>query len=147
MAAALRASLADLADEAGRLWSLTTRLRDRIASEVAGARVHGHPTQRTPHLVAWSVDGVDPEALLEALDERGFRLDAGSVATGRTGEPSPVLDAMGVKNTVAFRMGLGRTTTMEAVDGFMDEVRPLVERLARVQAASERAFGRGAPPG
>jgi cysteine desulfurase len=142
MAAALRASLADLADEAGRLWSLTTRLRDRIASEVAGARVHGHPTQRTPHLVAWSVDGVDSEALLEALDERGFRLDAGSVATGRTGEPSPVLDAMGVKNTVAFRMGLGRATTQQAVDRFVDELAPLVERLARVQAASEQAFSR-----
>jgi cysteine desulfurase len=143
MAAALQASRADTADEAGRLWSLTTRLRDRIASEVPGARVHGHPTQRTPHLVAWSVDGVDPEALLEALDERGFRLDAGSVATGLTDEPSPVLDAMGVQRTVAFRMGLGRGTTQQAVDRFVDELGPLVGRLARVQAASEQAFGRG----
>jgi cysteine sulfinate desulfinase/cysteine desulfurase-like protein len=64
------------------------------------------------------------------------------VATGRTGEPSPVLDAMGVKNTVAFRMGLGRATAQQAVDRFVDELAPLVERLARVQAASEQAFSR-----
>jgi len=142
MTAALEASRAEMADEAGRLWSLTTRLRERIAGEVAGARVHGHATQRTPHLVAWSVAGVDPEALLEALDERGFRLDAGSVATGLPAEPSPVLEAMGVPNTVAFRMGLGRATTEAVVDRFVDELTPLVERLARVQAASERAFER-----
>ena len=142
MAAALEAARADMADEAGRLWGLTTRLRVRIAAEVPGALVHGHPTQRTPHLVAWSVDGVDPEALLEALDERGFRVDAGSVATGLPAEPSAVLGAMGTPNTVAFRAGLGRTTTADAVDRFVDELTPLVERLARVQAASERAFRR-----
>jgi cysteine desulfurase len=142
MAAALEASRADLADEAGRLWSLTTRLGDRIASEVPGATVHGHATQRTPHLVAWSVAGVDPEALLEALDERGFRVDAGSVATGLPSEPSQVLDAMGVPDTVAFRAGLGRATTQRAVDRFVDELTPLVDRLARVQAASEQAFAR-----
>jgi len=140
MAAVLEAAHADMADEAGRLWSLTSTLRDRIANEVPGARVHGHPTQRTPHLVAWSVEGVDAEALLAALDERGFRLDAGSVATGLPSEPSPVLEAMGVPNTVAFRIGLGRATTTEAVDRFVGELSPLVERLSRVQAASERAF-------
>ena len=142
MAAALQAAVAEMAGEAGRLWALTTRLRDRIAAEVPAARVHGHPTQRTPHLVAWSVPGVDPEALLEALDERGFRLDAGSVATGLPAEPSAVLEAMGLPNTVAFRAGLGRTTTADGVERFVDELTPLVERLARVQTASERAFRR-----
>jgi cysteine desulfurase len=141
LGAALEAARDDMADEAGRLWGLTTRLRTALA-DVPGIRVHGHPTQRTPHLVAWSVTGLDVEALLEALDERGFRLDAGSVATGSPNEPSAVLDAMGLPATVAFRMGLGRSTTAEAVDRFLAELGPLVERLARVQAVSEVAFGR-----
>lgn len=141
MAAALEAARDDMADEAGRLWGLTTRLRTSLA-DVPGVRVHGHPTQRTPHLVAWSVTGLDVEALLEALDERGFRLDAGSVATGSPSEPSAVLEAMGLPGTVAFRMGLGRSTTEESIDRFLAELGPLVERLARVPAASELAFDR-----
>ncbi len=142
MAAALEASLAGMADEAARLWPLTTKVRRAIEADVPGARLHGHATQRTPHLVAWSVEGVDPEALLEALDERGFRLDAGSVATGSPAEPSAVLAAMGAPDTVAFRMGLGLTTTDAAIDDFLQQLPPLVERLARVQAASVEAFSR-----
>jgi len=148
MAAALEAARADMADEAGRLWDLTTRLRDGLA-EVPGARLHGHPSQRTPHLVCASFEGLDPEGLMEALDERGLRVDAGSVATGRVHEPSPVLAAMGSPDTVGFRFGLGRASTGVAVDALLRELPPLAERLSRVQATSVDAFGRshGEPAG
>ena len=96
MAAALEAAGAEMTDEAGRLWGLTTRLRAGLEASGPGVRLHGHPTQRTPHLVCWSADGVDPEALFEALDERGFGVDAGSVVSGSPNEPSPVLEAMGL---------------------------------------------------
>jgi cysteine desulfurase len=143
MAAALDAAREEMANEAGRLWALTTRLREALA-EVPGARVHGHPTQRTPHLVSVSIDGLDPEGLMEALDERGLRLDAGSVATGRVHEPSPVLEAMGSPGRVGFRIGLGRTSTDDSVDTLLRELPPLAERLRRIGPS---AFDRGAPAG
>jgi cysteine sulfinate desulfinase/cysteine desulfurase-like protein len=81
---------------------------------------------------------------MEALDERGLRLDAGSVATGRVHEPSPVLEAMGSPGMVGFRVGLGRTSTDESVDALLRELPPLARRLQRVAPS---AFDRDAPPG
>jgi len=137
MAAALDAASAELSDEAGRLWALTTRLRAGLEA-IEGVSLHGHPTQRTPHLVCWSAEGVDPEALFEALDERGFRLDAGSVATGAVDEPSPVLEAMGTPDTIAFRIGCGRDTTEEVVDRLLTELRPLIAELQHFEQTSRR---------
>jgi cysteine desulfurase len=125
MAAALTASLEDSADRTALDWSLTTRLR-RALETVDGIRVHGHPTQRTPHLVCFSAPNADAEKLLTALDDRGFRLDAGSVATGNPREPSPVLAAMGVPDTVGFRASVGPGIEEADVDALVEAVAGLV---------------------
>ena len=131
MAAALRASSAELGDRAARDWSLTTRLRRGLES-VPGARLHGHPTQRTPHLVCFSVADVEVEVVLMALDDRGFRVDAGSVANGSPHEPSPVLAAMGSPDTVGIRASVGPGTTEGDVDALTSAWAELVDKLSRM---------------
>ena len=146
MAAALTASVRDMADQAARQWSLTARLREGIETTVPGARVHGHPTHRTPHLVCFSVDGVDAPTLMMALDDRGFRIGAGSMCSGSPGDPSPVLDRIGVPNTPGFRLSVGPATTDADVDALLGVLPGLADELELVESTSTEALGRFRPP-
>ena len=142
MAAALTARLEDMGDQAARQWALTDRLRNGIAEGVPGARVHGHPTQRVPHLVCFSVTGVDAEILSMALDDRGFRIAAGSNCSGATGEPSSVLEQMGSAATTSFRIGVGPETTEGDADRLLATLPGLVAELREVAASAALAMDR-----
>ena len=146
MAAALKASLSSMADTAARQWSLTAELRDEIEGSVPGARVHGHPTQRTPHLVCFSVEGLDPGTLMMALDDRGLRMAAGSLCSGQPTDPSPVLEHIGLPNTSGFRISLGPTSTGADLDALMSELPEIVRELREVERTSSEALTRFRPP-
>jgi cysteine desulfurase len=142
MAAALAARLEETSDQAARQWALTDRLRAEIVERVDGARVYGHPTQRVPHLVCFSVPDLDAEIMSMALDDRGFRIAAGSNCSGSAGEASSVLEKMGVSSTVSFRVGVGPDTTDDDADRLLATLPGLVSELRQVRSAAEAAMAR-----
>jgi cysteine desulfurase len=146
MAAALAASLQTMADVAAAQWDLTARLRAGIEASVPGARLHGHATHRTPHLVCFSVDGLDASTLMMALDDRGFRLGAGSMCSGQPDDPSPVLEQLGHPNTSGFRIGLGPSSTEDDVERLLAELPEVVSELCEIQSISTEALARFRPP-
>jgi cysteine desulfurase len=146
MAAAFRSAREEMADEAVRQWALTDRLRGGIEARVRGARLHGHPTQRVPHIVCFSIDGLDPETLMMAADDRGFRIGGGSVCSGAPADASPVLEAIGVPGTPSFPVGVGYDTTNEAIDRLLELLPPLAVDLQDVEAASSEALARFRAP-
>jgi cysteine desulfurase len=94
LAAALAARVVEGPAENDRLAGLAERLRAGLA-DVPDLVVHGHPTQRLPHLVAFSVLYVEGEALLLLLDAEGIAVHSGSSCAADSQQPSHVLAAMG----------------------------------------------------
>jgi cysteine desulfurase len=133
-AATLRAAEAERAAEAVRLSRLVDRIRERVPATVPDVEVVGDPVHRLPHLVTFSCLYADGEALLTALDRRGFAVSSGSSCTSSTLTPSHVLVAMGVLTHGNIRVSLHRGTTEADVDRFLAA---LPEVVAEVRATLE----------
>ncbi|MDR7278276.1 cysteine desulfurase family protein [Catenuloplanes atrovinosus] len=128
-AAALRAVTNDAAAEAKRQSALVDRIRTEVPRLVPDVEVVGDPVERLPHLVTFSCLYVDGEALLHALDRRGFAVSSGSSCTSSTLRPSHVLEAMGVLSHGNVRVSLHRDTTSADVDRFLAELPGIVAEL------------------
>jgi len=118
-AASLRAACAGQATEATRLSALIDRVRTTVAATVPDVEVLGDPVGRLPHIVTFSCLYVDGEALLTALDKRGFAVSSGSSCTSSTLQPSHVLVAMGALTSGNVRVSLHHATTEAEVDDFL----------------------------
>lgn len=132
-AASLRAVLAEAATESARLTTMVDRIRATVAATVADVEVVGDPVDRLPHVVTFSCLYLDGEALLHALDRRGFAVSSGSSCTSQTLRPSHVLEAMGVLSHGNVRVSLPAGTVEADVDRFLTELPGLVADL-RTQA-------------
>ncbi|SHG58870.1 cysteine desulfurase [Jatrophihabitans endophyticus] len=118
-AAALHAVEAERVATARRHHDLVARIRDTVAATVPDVEVLGDPDDRLPHVTTFSCLYVDGEALLTALDRRGFAVSSGSSCTSSTLEPSHVLVAMGALTSGNVRVSLHHATTEAEVEEFL----------------------------
>lgn len=130
-AASLRAVRATREVEAVRHAALIDRIRSSVARTVPDVEVLGDPVTRLPHIVTFSCLYVDGEALLTALDRRGFAVSSGSSCTSSTLEPSHVLVAMGALTSGNVRVSLHHASTESEVTAFLAV---LPEVVAEVRA-------------
>jgi cysteine desulfurase len=127
-AAALDAFEAD-AEADIALRRLTGQIRDRLPALVPDSVVHGDPARALPHIVTFSCLYIDGEALVTELDRAGFSVSSGSACASDTQQPSHVLAAMGALTHGNVRVSLPRGTSQRSVDGFLDVVPGIVQRL------------------
>jgi cysteine desulfurase len=128
-AASLHAVRQEAAKEAARLSALIDRIRATVARTVPEVEIVGDPDDRLPHIVTFSCLYVEGEALLHALDRRGFAVSSGSSCTSSTLQPSHVLAAMGALTHGNIRISLHRDTTEADVDRFLAELPGVVREL------------------
>jgi cysteine desulfurase len=105
---------------------------------VPGTAVNGAPDRRVPNTTNISVEHVEAESLLIALDLEGIAVSTGSACSSGTLEPSHVLRAMGLpahRTQNSIRISLGRGNTDEQVESFLERLPRIVEKLRSLTRA------------
>jgi len=125
------------AADAARLTALRDRFLALLRQAVPGLRLNGHPTLRLPNNVNVSVEGAAGATLLMSLDRLGVAASSGSACSSGSIEPSHVLKAIGLPDSLAssgVRFTLGRGTTEaeleRAADLFAQAVRRFSDRIS-----------------
>jgi cysteine desulfurase len=116
-ARAVELCLADLEAEAARLTVLRETLWKRLSSALDGVGCNGSRERRLPGNLNVAFAGVNAEQLLVALPD--VALSAGSACASGSGEPSHVLEALGLSEEVArssLRFGIGRSNDAEEIE-------------------------------
>jgi cysteine desulfurase len=115
------------------------RLRDRLETAVLDripeTGVNGARENRTPNTTNIYFDGIDGEALVIALDLRGFAVSTGSACSSGAVTPSHVLTAIGLpaeRARASIRFSLGSSNTPEQVDALVEALEASVTHLRRI---------------
>jgi cysteine desulfurase len=129
---------ADLASkhalESARIAELRDRLEQDVLDRIPDAGVNGRGP-RVPNTANIYFDGIDGEALVIALDLRGFAVSTGSACSSGAVTPSHVLTAMGLpaeraRASIRFSLGIGNTA--EQVDALTRALEQSVVHLRRI---------------
>ena len=127
----------DFLVDANRIAALE-RLRDdferRVTASLEGTIVNGRDAPRLWNTSNCGFAGLEAEAILIALSEKGVCASAGAACSSGSLEPSPVLRAMGIPEAVAHgsvRFSIGRDTTADELQRAAAAVEAVVGKLLR----------------
>ncbi len=111
----------ELAARRERMQALRKRLEGRLKA-IPQVIVFAERAPRLPNTTCLAVPGLEGEALVMQLDRRGIAVSSGSSCSSGTGEPSHVLQAMGVdpeQARCAVRVSLGPDNRPSDVDALV----------------------------
>lgn len=129
---------ADLPEESARLAALRDRLESGILGRIPETGVNGSPSARVPNTLNVYFDNLEGEALVIALDLRGFAVSSGSACSSGAVEPSHVLTAMGLspeRARASIRFSLGRSNDEAQVDALIQALDASVAHLRKLSPA------------
>lgn len=134
-AAAVHVAVTSQAEHAARMRVLQSALVDGIRAAVPDALLNGGLSDdRLPGNVHFTFPGCEGDALLMLLDASGIDCSTGSACTAGIPEPSHVLVATGVPESLArasLRFSLGRTSSDEDVARIVAALPAAVDRAKR----------------
>jgi cysteine desulfurase len=125
----------NLASDMERIGSLRDRLENAILESIPGTGVNGSRWNRTPNTSNVYFDGIDGEALVIALDLRGFAVSTGAACSSGAIAPSHVLTALGLsadRARASMRFSLGRSNDAAQVDALVQALQASVTHLRRI---------------
>ncbi len=114
------------------------QLRDMFEFRLAtipGSVVFGQRAPRLPNTTYFALPDYHGETLLMELDRAGFASSSGSACHSAVTEPSHVLSAMGVGDSLALnaiRVSFGMENSLQDVEAFVSKLLELVNKLPAV---------------
>lgn len=111
------------------------RLRNKLIAgleKIPCSVLNGDPVNRLPGNVSFCFEGVEGEALLLYLSDKGICASSGSACTSGSLDPSHVLLAIGRTHEIAhgsLRLSLSEYNTESEVDYMLAEIPATVEKL------------------
>ncbi len=133
--AAAELAARNLSAEAERLAGLRDRLENAALERIPGSGINGSRWHRVPNTSNLYFDGIDGEAMVIALDLRGFAVSTGAACSSGAIAPSHVLTAIGLtgeRARASMRFSLGRSTTAGQVDALAEAIVDSVAHLRRI---------------
>lgn len=124
-----------LESELPRLSALRDRLESAILERIPHTGLNGNRARRTPNTTNLYFDCLEGEALVIALDLRGFAVSSGAACSSGAVEPSHVLLAIGLaadRARASIRFSLGRENTAGQVDALVEAVAASVAHLRKL---------------
>ncbi len=134
MAAALEQAAANVDEYAARLIPLRDRLIQGL-EKIPYSELNGHRSLRLPGTVNFCFEGIEGEALLLLLDDKGICASSGSACTSGSLDPSHVLLAIGRPHEVAhgsLRLSLDDDVTESEIDYLIQSVTQVVAYLRSI---------------
>lgn len=131
MAAALKYAVNNIEGVSEKVTFLRDRLIEGL-SQIPHSILNGDAKKRLPGNVNFCFEGIEGEALLLLLDNRGVAASSGSACTSGSLDPSHVLLAIGRPHEIAhgsLRLTLCEDNTKDEVDYIIKEVTKVVEYL------------------
>ncbi|MBL1259172.1 MAG: cysteine desulfurase [Thiotrichaceae bacterium] len=116
------------------------QLRDRSEQAlqcIDGVVVFSQQVKRLPNTLFFAVDGIEGSTLLMNLDRDGIAVSSGSACASGSGEPSHVLQAMGVDERLAHgavRVSFGSGNTVDDVDRLISSLQKQIENLLKLNS-------------
>ncbi|MFA6757174.1 MAG: aminotransferase class V-fold PLP-dependent enzyme, partial [Sulfurospirillaceae bacterium] len=116
------------------------RLRDRLEDEIlknSDVFVVGTKKERTPNTILVSVKGVEGEAMLWDLNQKGIAASTGSACASEDLESNPVMEAIGADAELAhtaLRLSLSRFNNDEEIDYAIDAINGAIKRLRSISS-------------
>jgi len=124
-----------------RLEKMHQRLAEKVYDRIDNVEMNGPMSPRLPGNMNISFVGVEGEALVLRLDDRGIDVATGSACSSEELKASHVIEALGKGPEVAhssLRMSFGRFNTKEDVDTVVEALEEEVEDLRSITAMDEK---------
>ncbi len=115
---------------------LRNQIIDYVLEEIPASQLSGGlPGERLPNNASFVFKGVDGNLLIQVLDSEGFACSSGSACKTGNPKPSSVLTSLGFEpewSLGSLRVTLGKDTTQEEVDQFLDILPGCIKRVREV---------------